>query len=162
MFPHIQSSFQDALSRSVSNGTGELNVKKIAEIMNEGYVATRQETASGQHAVSVLLLEGLAKVRFSLSVVADVLKEQVSHHKSVTSVLIHPLIVTAQNICSDLNINIVDTSGDIDTTGPIVYLMRLLVRRYGMSCLEKVADTYAWVVPETLKSVQEVMCECCH
>ena len=141
---------QDALSRSFSDT--EFNVKRIAETMNEGYGALL-----GPAHISVLFLEGLAKIRFSLSVVADILEKQVSSKQKVTtSSHITQLVYTAQNICSDLNINVIDTTGNLDTTGPTVYLMRLLVRQFGMSCLEKVADTYSWIIPMELRSKQEV------
>ena len=148
---------QDALSRSFSDTTSEFNVKRIAETMNEGYGALLYETTPGPAHISVLFLEGLAKIRFSLSVVADILEKQVSSKQKVTtSSHITQLVYTAQNICSDLNINVIDTTGNLDTTGPTVYLMRLLVRQFGMSCLEKVTDTYSWIIPMELRSKQEV------
>ena len=123
--------------------------------MNEGFTALLVDNISGS--MSVQLLEGLAKVRFSLVVVADILeKESSSKQNTHPSSQTEQLIYTAQNVCSDLRVNIIDTSGHLDTTGPVVYLMRLLVRQYGMPCLEKVANTYSWVVPQQLKSMQEV------
>ena len=154
---HSYNSLQDSLSRSFSDTTSGLNLKRIAETMNEGYVALLYETAPGPANISVLLLEGLAKIRFSLSVVADILEKQASSKQAVVaSPHIKQLVYTAQNICSDLKINVIDITGDLDTTGPAVYLMRLLVRQYGMSCLEKVAETYFWVIPKQLRSKQEV------
>ena len=123
--------------------------------MNEGFTALLVDDMSDK--MSVQFLEGLAKVRFSLSVVADILEKEFSSKQTI-----HPssqtmqLIYTTQNVCSDLHVNVIDTSGRLDTTGPVVYLMRLLVRQYGMPCLEKVTKTYPWVVPQQLKSVQEV------
>ena len=123
--------------------------------MNEGYVAILYETTSGPANISVLLLEGLAKIRFSLSIAADIFEKQVSSKQNiVTSSSIKQLVYTAQNVCCDLKINVIDTTGSIDMTGPTVYLMRLLVRQYGMSCLEKVADTYSWVIPKELRNKQ--------
>lgn len=123
--------------------------------MNEGYVAILYETTSGPANVSVLLLEGLAKVRFSLSVTADIFEKQ-SLSKQISSP-VKQLVYTAQNVCCDLKINVIDTTGSLDTTGPVVYLMRLLVRQYGMSCLEKVASAYSWVIPKELKNKQVII-----
>lgn len=123
--------------------------------MNEGYVAILYETTLGPANVSVLLLEGLAKVRFSLSVAADIFEKQ-SSSKQISSP-VKQLVYTAQNICCDLKINIIDTTGSLDTTGPVVYLMRLLVRQYGMSCLEKVASAYSWVIPKELRNKQVII-----
>ena len=132
-----------------------MNLKRIAEIMNEGYVAILYETTSGTANISVLLLEGLAKIRFSLSIAADIFEKQVSSKQNiVTNSSMKLLVYTAQNVCCDLKINVIDTTGSLDMTGPIVYLMRLLVRQYGMSCLEKVADAYTWVIPKQLRNKQ--------
>lgn len=122
--------------------------------MNEGYVAVLYETASGPANISVLLLEGLAKIRFSLSVAADILEKQ-SSSKQISSPM-KQLVYTTQNVCCDLKINIIDTTGSLDTTGPIVYLMRLLVRQYGISCLEKVASAYSWAIPKELRNTQVI------
>ena len=146
------------MSRSLTDTTSELNLKRITETMNEGYVAVLYETTAGPATnISVLLLEGLAKIRFSFSVVADIFETQVSSKQNVvTSSVVKQLVYTTQNICSDLNINVIDTTGSLDTTGPIVYLMRLLVRQYGMSCLEKIVNTYSWIIPKELRNKQEV------
>ena len=125
--------------------------------MNEGYVAVLYETASGPVNISVLLLEGLAKIRFSLSVAADIFEKQSSSKQNIEmSSPMKQLVYTTQNICCDLKINVIDTTGNLDTTGPIVYLMRLLVRQYGMSCLEKVAGAYSWVIPKELRNEQVI------
>lgn len=148
------------MSRSFSGTLSETNLKAVSENMNEGFTALLNDST-----ISVQLLEGLAKVRFSLSVVADILeKESSSKQNTDPSSQTKMLMYTTQNICSDLQVNVIDTSGRLDTTGPVVYLMRLLVRQYGMPCLEKVANTYPWVIPPQLKSVQEVsevrICKC--
>lgn len=140
------------MSRNASGTSSETYLKVITENMNEGFTALLVDNT-----MSVQLLEGLAKVRFSLSVVADILeKDSSSKQKTHPSSPTKQLIYTAQNVCTDLHVNVIDTSGCLDTTGPVVYLMRLLVRQYGMPCLEKVANTYPWVVPQQLKCIQEV------
>ena len=146
---------QDALSRCFTDISSEPTLKVIAETMNEGFAALHDMAIFEN--ITVELLEGLAKLRFSLSVVADVLQKQSTSKQNIipgtqTQLLVH----TAQNVCSDLQVNVIDTSGHLDTTGPIIYLMRLLVRQYGMPCLEKVAIIYSWIIPTQLKSSQEV------
>lgn len=127
--------------------------------MNEGYVAVLYETVSRPANISVLLLEGLAKIRFSLSIAADIFEKQASSKQNIMiSSPMKQLVYTAQNVCCDLKINIIDTTGSLDMTGPIIYLMRLLVRQYGMSCLEKVADIYSWVIPKELRNKQVSNC----
>ena len=146
---------QDALLRSCSDPTSELSLSGVTKLLNEGFIALLDETIPAH--ISVEFLEGVAKVRFSLSVVADILEKQVSSKQRITSSSqAQQLVYTAQNICRDPNVNVIDTTGQLDTTGPIVYLMRLLVRQYGMPCLEKVAQVYSWVIPRELKCTQEV------
>lgn len=128
----------------------------IAETMNEGFIALLDETVISEN-VSVQFLEGLAKVRFALSVVAEVMERQTSSkHMVETSAQAKQLVYTACNVCCDLNVNVIDITGRSDTTGPIVYLMRLLVRQYGMPCLETVADAYSWVIPRQLRNAKVV------
>jgi hypothetical protein len=146
------------LLRTFSDTTSELSLKRIAETMNDGYVAVLYATTSesGPANISVLLLEGLAKIRFSLSIAADIFEKQASSKQNIvtSSPMKQQLVYTAHNVCCDLKVNVIDTTGSLDTTGPIVYLMRLLVRQYGMSCMEKVADVYSWVIPKELRNKQ--------
>jgi hypothetical protein len=147
------------LLRTFSDTTSELNLKRIAETMNDGYVAVLYATTSGPTNISVLLLEGLAKIRFSLSIAADIFEKQASSKQNIvtSSPAVKQLVYTAQNVCCDLKVNVIDTTGSLDTTGPIIYLMRLLVRQYGMSCLEKVGDAYSWVIPKELRNIQVIL-----
>ena len=148
----FQSLFQDAFLRSFTDTTSESYLSSIVQTLKKGVKVPLDETQ-----ISVEFLESVAQIRFSLSVVADVLKQHISSKQKVTlSLQAQQLVSTAHNICSDSKINVIDTTGQCDTTGPVVYLMRLLVRQYGMPCLENVAKRYSWVIPRQLTSTQEV------
>ena len=142
------------MSRSFSDTTSESSLEVLAETMNEGFLALLEESVSMN--ITVPVLEGLAKIRFGLSEVGNMLQRQMST-KQITCSQTKQLVRMAQNICSDMTVNVIDTTGQRDTTGPIVYLMRLLVRQYGMPCLEKIADTYSWVIPKQLRTTSEVI-----
>lgn len=137
---------QDALKRKLSDTACAL---QVSEVLNEGFQTL---VNSPSDSVSVELLESFAKVRFSLSRVADILHRTTSKQTSQ----VEQLLQAAKVVCSNAVVNMIDRSGQHDTTGPSVYLMRVLVRRYGRSSLEKVASAYSWVIPEELTCTQEV------
>jgi hypothetical protein len=88
----------------------------------------------------------VAKVRYSLSVVAEVFKEGHRGHHFME------LLKAAAKVCSDCEINCIDPTGQTDTVGPVVYLLKLIVRQYGMPYLRIAAQIHDWIVPAQLKS----------
>ncbi len=116
-------------------------------------------------------LEGVAQVRYALSVVAELLDKKTIEGAS-TSALQYPeqlgvfanqLLTTARDACCDTAVNHIDTLGCIDTAGPAVYLLKLLVRHHGTHCLQKIISTptldCSWVVPHELQKSEEVYFE---
>ena len=75
--------------------------------------------------ITLEYLEGVAKVRFALSIVAEVFNQ-----KNKDSALTIQLFNQTREICTDPNLNTVDITGHMDTVGPVVYLIKLLVRQY--------------------------------
>ena len=55
--------------------------------------------------------------------------------------------------CTDTKINTFDATGGSNTTGPIVYLLKLLVCQAGFSCLAKILrdPQFKWIVPKELE-----------
>lgn len=123
-------------------------------ILDEGYRALRQHT----HAQNLEYLEGVAKVRFALSVVAELLNLSDPTRSQEERVLVVELFQQAKVVCTDPNINTIVTSaaGQNDTVGPGIYLIKLLVRQYGLSCLQKASKEHSWIVPEQLRKTGEV------
>ena len=109
----------------------------------EGFYAL-QETGC-QDSPSFEYLEGIAKVRFALSVVAEVLNSE-------ENIQFVKLLRAGGKVCSDHQINCIDTTGRKNTVGPVIYLLKLMVRRYGMPCLKAAAEIYEWLIPFELKS----------
>ena len=115
--------------------------------------------AKGDESVSMPYLESIAQIRFALSVVAELLFKQNQSgvpsqgcHTYTADLLIH----YAKDYCTDDNLNDEDF-------GPAVYLVKLLVRQYGMSFLTKLTADPAmeWIVPPHLRGSDKA-CNCYH
>jgi hypothetical protein len=65
------------------------------------------------------------------------------------------LLQIAEEVCTDQNINNTHLAGN-DVVGPALYLVKLLVRQYGFDCLKKVSLRYQWVLPEVLRTTDQV------
>lgn len=64
-----------------------------------------------------------------------------------------------------MSINTIDTTGRSNTTGPIVYLLKLLVYHGGFLCLTKIVNDpqLKWILPEDLKADEACFKVCmCH
>ena len=118
-------------------------VQEVTEILNKGYCGLQEH----RHGTPTLeYLEGVAKVRYSLSVVAEVLKEDLKGHYFVE------LLKAAAKMCSDLEVNCIDPAQWQNTMGPLIYLLKLIVRQYGMPCLRVAAQVHDWLIPARLKT----------
>ena len=115
---------------------------------------TDQRTTLIQHHsrehLSLEYLESVSQVRFALSVVSELLYKQ-NEKGSQTVGHLHTngaqlLIQVAKDCCTHDKMNEEDL-------GPAVYLVKLLVRQYGMSFFVSLtADpTMEWVVPSHLR-----------
>ena len=120
-------------------------IEEVTTILLEGYnglLDHRRGTPTLEY------LEGVAKVRYSLSIVAEVLKnERYGHH-------FMELLRAAGRMCADREVNCIDLTGHKDTVGPVIYLLKLIVRQYGMPCLKAAAEIHEWLIPAQLKSNQ--------
>ena len=110
--------------------------------------------------ITLDLLEGVAMVRYALLVVADLLQQQVnkvegafppSHTESVNEATVIQLLKEARQICTMVGINTIDMTSKGNTTGPVVYLMKVIVRQWGFGCLKQVIKGHQWVMPAALR-----------
>ena len=105
--------------------------------------------------MSLDYLESVSQVRYALSVVAELLYKQTEKGSQVVGNLYTSaaqiLIQVAKDCCTEHAMNEKDS-------GPAVYLIKLLVRRYGMSFLAGLTANSAndWVVPTHLKRSKQV------
>ena len=102
--------------------------------------------------ISLDYLEGVAKLRYGLLVAAELLhaqlgnKEQRAHTHDAQL-----LIETAKECCISIEIN-------SDSAGPRVFLVKQIVRQYGMAFLMNLTSDKSkeWVVPVHLRRAEEV------
>lgn len=135
--------FQDSLTKRFSHHWLTDKTHEATAILLEGFYAL-QEHHRGTPTLEYL--EGVAKTRFSLSVVAEVLKNE------ETGQTFMELLRAAGQMCCDREVNCIDPTGRKDTVGPVVYLLKLIVRQYGMTCLKAAAEIHEWLIPAQLKS----------
>jgi hypothetical protein len=135
--------FQDSLTKRFSRHCLADKALAARDILLEGFYAL-QEHCRGIPTLEYL--EGVAKARFSLSVVAEVLKNE------ETSQNFMELLRAAGQMCCDRDVNCIDPTGRKDTVGPVIYLLKLIFRQYGMACLKAAAEIYEWLIPAQLKS----------
>ena len=102
--------------------------------------------------ITLPYLEGIAKLRYSLTVVAELLHCQYSgdrqgHHTHESLLLIE----MANKCCSDYNLN-------KDDTGPGVFLVKQLAKQYGVTSLINITSdrTMQWIIPANLRQSEEV------
>ena len=140
VFSHVH--IQDSLNKRLSSNSltpGE-QIHHTVQALREGCEALQDHYQSkGQ--VSLQYVEAVAKVRFSLLVVAEELQ---------ASRLRGDLLIAARELCVDGNFKITNA------TGPVVYLLKLLVRRYGFPCLRTIDEEYPWVIPKDLRQGENV------
>ena len=118
--------------------------KGATAFLQQDYYSLKEDHSQGTP--SFEYLESVARVRYSLSVLAEVLKSEEKGQHFVE------LLKAAKQLCSDSKINVVDMTGHKDTSGPVIYLVKVIVRKYGMPCLKKYAEEYSWIIPPELKS----------
>jgi len=108
---------------------------EVSQALEEGHEFFKQNSPS---AVTLEYLQSVAKVRFSLSVFAD----------QITSGIVdEDFMEICQDLCLDKDINMISQA---ESHGPILYLIRLIVRRYGIPMLKEKVEKYPWIVPEAL------------
>ena len=66
------------------------------------------------------------------------------------------LLHAVRDVCTDATINHVDDTRHTDIVGPVIYLLKLIVRQYGFPCLAEISAVHAWVVPLELRRADEV------
>ncbi len=137
---------QDTWHKRVSNLPLDNQANFVGKILEDGYQQLQEhlQTLSS----SMQYLEAVAGVRYALSILAKQLKKD--DIKSATMLRI------AKDLCMDTRLNIIDPSGRVDTTGPVLYLVKLLVRQFGLDCLKNVSQAYPWVIPESLRRADNV------
>jgi len=72
------------------------------------------------------------------------------------------LLRAVRSVCIDPAVNLFDQTEQSDTTGPVLYLLKLIVRQFGFPCLKEVSVEHPWIMPHELKTEYEVSMLTCN
>ena len=97
-------------------------------------------------------MEGVASVRFGLAMVAELMQKEIMESSKLFADT-SGILKATKSLCTETTINKCDPPG---ITGPCIYLMKLIYRQYGHTCLIKVADKYPWIIPKTLQNYKVI------
>ncbi|XP_064404373.1 E3 ubiquitin-protein ligase RNF213-like isoform X3 [Halichondria panicea] len=132
--------FEDALHKRMSILSPDDKANKVMQLLESSHLALQEHL--GTPTVRLKYLEAVAGIRFALSILAEQLKSNTVRYS---------LLKVAKKLCIDTRVNIIDPTGKLDTTGPVLYLIKLIVRQFGFPCLRAVSRVHSWLVPEGLK-----------
>lgn len=135
---------QDAHQKKVTALPPEHQIAAVKSILIDGHKSL-VEYSEEQSQVTQDYLDSLAGVRFALSVVVDKMK-----NGSLDDADLHK---AASELCTDTQVNLMDPTGLDITTGPVLYILRLLVRQFGFPYLKTITQTYPWVMPQAPSDV---------
>ncbi len=138
---------QDSLFKASS-------VKQLQEVM----ISANDLLIDGHQALvqfpneSLEYVEGVAKIRFALSMAAQLINKQICIADSSDvpqycyGAHAEFLLQSARDLCTDQRVC-------RQQTGPAVYLLKLLVRRYGMHRFQSIIQSsdHTWILPEELQ-----------
>ena len=128
----------------------------MAIFMREGHGALK--LYSEHNIVTLQFIEGVAKLRLSLSTFTEVLSKHIAKGQEGHDSIQHrELIDNCKELCTDMTVNCVN--GD-NSSGPSVYLMKVLVQQYGLPTLNSVAREYPWIIPKELTESKHEVCAC--
>ena len=159
-FYHSLLLLQDALDKELSSHSFPQRLARSVDLLQEGMQSLLGNVNFTQRDITLDLLEGVAKVRYTLLVVADLLHEQVnevggassvSHSQSMHGATANRLLEEARQACTMEGINTIDLTGERNATGPVVYLLKMIVHQWGFGCLKRVLERHQWVVPVELR-----------
>jgi hypothetical protein len=144
-------------SLSLESKTGVIVRDKMLTTAADGLV---HSAGFSEHTVSLDLLESVARMRYCLQVVTELLQLHANRQGGTQFLyghVVHQLLEETRLACTNTEINTIDTTGKVNTTGPIVYLLKLLVSQGGFSCLSKIVKDpqFNWIVPKELEQEKE-------
>ena len=151
---HSPLPIQDALFKQHTQHTLQQRINHSLQLLKDG-----SEGMVSHSFPTLPYLEAVAKLRYSLSVVAELLHTQLTAGRGEGGHChthdAHLLIEETKQCCSVPQLN-------QEEAGPGVYLVKLLMRRYGPSFLSTLTSDPAlqWVVPEHLRQSDDKVLDC--
>lgn len=123
----------------------------IIATLKKSHQALRAYKSSPE--IDIEFLEGVAGARFALMEIANLLYSEISGKKQSK---LFKVVLLAKDVCTDQDINTTDFGGDVDIVGPAIYLIKLLVRQFGLPCLKSISERHQWIVPRDLRRTNQV------
>ncbi len=143
--------FQDAFFKEYSNHACGDKLHSILNILKRSHRVFQDFKANP--IVSIPYLEAIAGIRFTIMEIANLLHSQINEDNFDPLQL--DLLELAKEVCTDPVINTTDFNiSGVDCVGPGIYLLKLLVRQYGFTCLKEVSVRHPWVIPEGLNTAE--------
>lgn len=105
----------------------------------ESYAVLQKFSAESSD-TSLDYIEAIAKARYVLSVMAEQMK---------TGKVNETLAQIVCKMCTDTKIN-TKIQGK-SSTGPLAYLLKLIIRQFGFPCLKYVTQSYPWITSEQVE-----------
>ena len=140
--------------KECSGLTVECKLESIIGLLNESYDVLRKNKT--EQTINITYLEAVAKVRFSIEETTIFLH---SHHNGglLDAQQLSELMQLLKKFCTDHLLNSMDFRSKSATVfGPGIYLLKLLVRQYGLPLLKQVSEKNPWIIPESLRAVNLV------
>lgn len=141
---------KDALYKQHSTKCLESKIEATMDILEKSHQFLKDHMSNSS--ITISYLEGVAGMRFAMGEVASLL------HSEVKGQLIWLMQVT-KDVLTDSIINTTNFSEGRDVVGPAVYLIKFIVRQYGFYCLNKIYQSYQWILPDSLRSPYRVSCK---
>lgn len=132
-------------------------LQSCTKILMKAYPTLREFKSN--LSISMEYIEGVAGTKFAIMEVAKLIYSQFSKEIGIGQVaerseLFINLMEQVKKVCTDTVINTTTlyARGNLDVTGPVVYLLKLLVRQFSFPCLKQTSERYPWMVPEGLRT----------
>lgn len=131
-----------------------MKIEKALTTLEQGKILICRNTAPHPgEVINLEYLEGVSLLRYSLTVVAELIYYQYSNKESERITYTHQsqLLDMARKCCSEFDIN-------EDDTGPGVFLVKQIARRYGVAFLTHLTSeaNMQWVIPHNLRHSDDV------
>jgi hypothetical protein len=149
---------KDALTKQLSGKPLDSRIDNIIFILDNSHRTLRHYQADP--VISIAYLEGVAGMRYAMMELATLLHSMFAVEQDRQQYLQlvrlgNQLVQISKEVCTDPAINTTNFA-EGDVIGPAVYLLKLLVRQYGFGCLKKVSAEHEWLVPEGLRTSDQV------
>ncbi len=145
---------QDALIKQHSGKPLESKIESAVHILKESHEVLKAYRSNPVRNISYI--EGIAGIRFAMGEVATLLHCLGDQEVQVPQQLAFRVLQVTEEVCTDPIINTTNfIEGDV--VGPALYLLKLLVRKYGFTFLKQVSEEYRWILPEGLHTANQVI-----